>query len=247
MKTLAVATQKGGVGKTTTALAIAHGLAARGKKVLLVDLDPQANASTAMSCAGVSPTILDVMKGTPAAQAIRAAGTVHLLPADKKAAAEKEKLDPRALRRALEPVAAFYDYAVIDTPPALDALTVNALTAADGVVIPAQADAYSLAAMGDLAGTVHAVKFATNPDLRVLGIVFTSYNPRTVLTREIVPHFEAAADNLDTEIFETTIRRGQAAADAAAMRKPLREAAPKAGVTADYEALTDEIERKLGQ
>lgn len=246
MKTLAVTNQKGGVGKSSASLAIAHSLAARGLKVLVCDLDPQGNTSATLRADGLKPSVLDVLQGdTSITEAIRAAGSVHILPADKAAITAMDSLDVTALKAALEEVAGFYDFCVIDTPPALDKMQLNALAAAQSIVIPVQADTYSLMGLEDLIGTLATVKASLNPSLKVAGIFFNVYNPRAILSRELKEDFEEIAARLDTRLFDAAIRRGQAITDASALRKPLREYAPKAGITQDYEALTSELLERL--
>lgn len=246
MKTLAITNQKGGVGKSSATLAIAHSLAARGFKVLVVDLDPQGNASATLNAGGLKPSALDVLQGeTPITAAIRAAGSVHILPADKRAIVAMNELEITALRDALEDVSAFYDFCLIDTPPALDKMQLNALAAAQSILIPVQADMYSLMGLEDLVGTLETITEAVNPSLKVAGIFFNVHNPRAILSREIASDFEEVAARMNTRLFNSTIRRGQAITDASALRKPLREYAPRAGITKDYEALTEELLERL--
>ena len=247
MKTISIASQKGGTGKTTTALAIAHNLAARNKRVLLIDLDTQANASASLGIKCAQPNIEDVLhrRRINITQAIRNTGSIHSLPASRTLAIDKESIDINTLKEIIKGVEASYDFCVIDTPPELGTLLLTALTASDYVIIVSQADIYSLDALERMGETIEAVRDATNTNLKPLGVLLTFYNPRTVLAREILASFTDTAKDIGTNLFTATIRRQQAAADAAALRKPIREYAPKAGITADYEALTDEILGRL--
>ena len=244
MRTIAIANQKGGVGKTTAALAIAHSLAAKGKKVLVVDCDPQGNASATLNARDMRPSLLDVLQGEAStAAAIRASGAVHVLPSDR-LLSTATRAQAFALREALEQVSGFYDFCIIDTPPQLDVLQLGGLLAAEYLLIPCLADDYSLEAIKQLGESLEAVRQA-NPQLQVLGVFFNRYNGRTVLTREIRAEFEEAAAELGGEIMAATIRNGQAVYDAAALHKPLREYARKSGVTTDFEKLAEELLGRL--
>ena len=188
MITLAAASQKGGVAQATTNLAIGAKLVEDGARVLYIDLDPQMNLSTTLKAqTGGVLSSLDVLTGeagvAAAAQTIDGYDAVPASRLNGKA----DDLTPSVgkdyrLRKALEAVSDRYDFAILDTPPALDTLTVNALTAASWVVIPAQADAYSLDGVTDLAATIQAIREYTNPDLKIAGILLMRYNPRTPIS-----------------------------------------------------------------
>lgn len=246
MKTLTAINQKGGVGKTTTALCTAHGLAARGYKVLFVDLDPQQNASSVLQVKGAKPSSLDVLTGeAEAAEAIQGAGSLDAIAADPQAAHADKLLEgigaEHRLKEALAPVASAYDFIVLDTPPALGTLTTNALTASDAAVIPAQADIFSLEGIGQLAGTLEAVKRYANPSLSIAGILLTRFNSRTTLSRDIQEAADEAAAALGTTSFSSTIREGIAVKEAQAMKQSLFDYAPRAKVTQDYSSYIDEL------
>ncbi len=145
------------------------------------------------------------------------------------------------LRKALAAVADDYDFAILDTPPALGTLTVNALTASDWVVIPAQADAYSLDGVTDLAATIEAIREYTNPDLKIAGILLTRYNPRTSISRIIHEDAEAMAAELDTKVFRAWIREATVIKEAQAVKQPLFEYAPSAKVAYDYRFFIEEL------
>lgn len=246
MKTLTTINQKGGVSKTTTALATAHGLAKRGYKVLFIDLDPQQNATFVLKAKGHTPTSLDVLTGeADIADAIKAADSLDVIPADPKAAQADRLLEgigaEHRLKEALAPVSSMYDFCVIDTPPSLGLLTTNALTASDAAVIPAQADSFSLEGIKQLSGTLEAVKRYANPNLSLAGILLTRFNPRTTLSREIKDAAADTANALGTSVFDATIREGIAVKEAQTMKDSLFNYAPRAKVTQDYEAYIDEL------
>lgn len=246
MKTLTAINQKGGVGKSTTALATAQGLAKKGYKVLFIDLDPQQNASFVLKVKGSEPTSLDVMTGeADIADAIQEAGGIDAVAADPQAAGADRILEgigaEHRLKEALDPVASAYDYCVIDTPPALGILTTNALTAADAAVIPAQADIFSLEGVGQLAGTLEAVKRYANPSLTVAGILLTRFNGRATLSRDIREAAEGAAAALGTSVFDATIREGIAVKEAQAVQQSIFDYAPRAKVTQDFSEYLDEL------
>jgi len=245
-KIIAVAIQKGGTGKTTSALAITAGLSLKGYKVLAVDLDAQGNFSGTSGAVRDGATVLDALMGKlKISDAIRhtkigdvAASGKNLSGADAFiTGAGKE----RRLQKALESVSEAYDYIIIDTPPALGILTINALTASHGVIIPAQADLYSLESIEELSETIKSVKKYVNPDLTIEGIVLTRYNPRTVLSVEISALAKQLAAKLETKVFNAAIRESITVKEAQINRQSLYDYAPNAKVTEDYMSLLNEL------
>ena len=191
-KIIAIANQKGGVGKTTTAVNLTASLAHRGKKVLLIDCDPQGNASTGMGVEkSREKSIYDVLlRDVPAQDAVVETkfGSVISSHANL-AGANVELVDEEnreyVLKNKLEPLRAQYDYIFIDCPPSLELLTLNSLVAADTVIVPVQAEFYALEGLSDLVGTIKLVRQRLNPELHIEGLVLTMYDNRTKLSGDV--------------------------------------------------------------
>ena len=245
MKTIAIVNQKGGVGKSTTAAALAGGLTLLGHKVLAIDLDAQGNLSYTMRADKGGKTALGVLTQEITAQeAIQHMPCGDIIPANTAlAGADAVRTDTGKeyrLREALEPVQGGYDYVIIDSPPALGIATVNALTAADRVIIPAQADIYSLQGIEQLAETIQPVKRYCNPGLVIDGILLTRFSPRSVLSREIAALMEQLANKLGTRLYKACIREAVAVKEAQISQENLFTYAPKANVAGDYRAFMEE-------
>lgn len=245
MKVIAIANQKGGVGKTTTAATLTAGLTDRGYKVLAIDTDSQVNLTASMG-ATAQQTVLGVLTGELSADAaITHTPTGDLIPGSNRLANADMLLDETGkeykLREAIEPLHSQYDFIVIDTPPSLNILTINALTAADYVIVPAQADLYSLQGISELAKTIDAVRKYCNPGLKVSGILLTMYNGRTRIAKEVTEILEQLAKRLDTRVFTTKIRSSVKATEIQFKQGGLFKYAPKATVTEDYRAWINEI------
>lgn len=254
-KVITVTNQKGGTGKTSTSLFLSYGLAFKGYKVLLIDLDSQADASFST---GVSydetKTSLEVILGdadiqetivpVPAKQKIK----LDLIPASGNLASLDIQLVKRQLidaqynlTEALKPFKENYDFIIIDTPPAISMAVLNALTASNYVIVPTQADIYGLKGLGKLAGTISSIQRHSNPDIKVLGILLGRYNYRTNFTKAITDMLQETSKRLHTHIFDTKIREAIAIKEAQGERNNLFEYAPKAKVTQDVNDFINEM------
>lgn len=246
---ISIINQKGGVGKSTTAEALLAGLTLKGYKTLAVDLDAQGNLTYATGANSQGATSLGVLtREVDAGDAIQHTPSGDIIPSNKALAGADAFITDTGkeyrLREALESVASEYDYIIIDTPPALSILTINALTASNTVIIPAQADIYSLQGIEQLAETIQPVKRYCNPTLSIEGILLTRYSKRSILGQEVAGLARQIAQRLNTKVFDTTIREAIAIKEAQISQQSLFSYAPKAPVTDDYRAFIEEVIRK---
>ena len=212
---VAVANQKGGVGKTTTAQALAAGLAERKYRVLGIDLDPQGNFSTACGAENYNVlTVYEVMKrGADIREAIQhMKGGYDVVPANIMLAGAEQELSQTGkehrLKEAVSVVAGEYDFIVIDTPPSLGVLTVNAFTCATDILIPTTAGIFATAGISQLNETVSSVQKYCNPGVKIRGILFTRFNPRANISRQIKELTEQLSEYISAPIYQTYIRAG---------------------------------------
>ena len=245
-ETIAIVNRRGGVGKTATAHAVGAGLSLKGYSVLFVDLDSQCNLSFDVGAKPAPLTSMEVLSGTATAEeAIQHTQGGDIIPASPSLAVADTTIDGTGkeyrLKEALEPIQGLYDYIIVDTPPALGVLTVNALTASQSAVIPAQAEVHSLQGIGLLYESIRAVKKYTNPALTIKGILITRYNGRAVLSRDMRSNLEDTAKELGTRVFDTPIRECTAIKEAQATQSNIYTYAPRSNATADYTALIEEI------
>ena len=255
MRTVAMANQKGGVGKTTTAVNLAAALAAKGLKILLIDIDPQGNAGMHLlgpEVGAYEDTIYQVLKGdVPATRALRPVPSVaglSLLPANiTLSGAEAEFLAAVGRERLLADALADlngYDYVFIDSPPSLGLLTLNALAAADEILVPVQVHFFALAGLSILWGLVDRIKAKVNRKLRISGVIPTFYNARESQSLEVVGKLRQTFGPL---VFENVIRRNTDTAKAAGWAEAVVTAAPDSLGGQDYLAVAEEFLRRQMQ
>lgn len=245
-KVICFANRKGGVAKTTTAHALLCGLRERGFKVLAVDVDGQKNLTSILNVSANVPTVFDVLTGkTEAQSAIQHTSQGDIIPAAAALElADVEKVSKIAandygrLQSALSPIRRDYDFIIIDTPPSAGILTLNALTAADALIIPVQADTESLDGVEQMSEIIDSVR-THNKKLCVMGILVTRFSPRSKVRRVIIDLLTKAANGMQTELFDTRIRDGVAVVESHAFHKSLF--AIKSSVTADYSAFIEEF------
>lgn len=254
MKILTLSNQKGGVAKTSTSNALAAGLYNRNYKVLAVDLDPQCNLS--FSCGvdmlNTEKTLFDVFKGNAEVREtiIPLKLGFDLLPGGLTLAGADMDFTQTGreymLSEALETVSGEYDFCIIDTPPTLGILTVNALTAADYVIVPMTADIYALQGLTQLNALIQNVRRYCNKGLKIAGILLTRYNDRQIISKTLKTNIGQAAERLSTEVFKTYIREGVAVRETQLLQSDLFTDAPKANVTQDYNNFIDELLERMG-
>lgn len=244
---IAVANQKGGVGKTTTTINLSAGLAELGKKVLVVDIDPQGNTTSGLGIEKqkVEKTIYELIINEASVKEAtkEVMPNLFLIPSNVNlAGAEIELQDLKekeyVLKNEIDYIKDHYDYVIIDCPPSLSMLTVNAMTTADSILVPIQCEYYALEGIGQLMHTIDLIHKKLNPTLRINGVVFTMFDGRTNLSNDVV---DAVKENLDAHIYKTMIPRNVRLAEAPSYGLPITVYDPKSAGAVSYRELAVEL------
>ena len=253
-KILAVANQKGGVGKTTTTVNLAASLAAAQQRVLLIDLDPQGNATMGSGTdkRDLEGSVYDVLLGSKSIVEARVhsnAGKYDLLPANRELAGAEVELvgmphREARLRNAMQGVASEYDFVLIDCPPALNLLTLNGLCAARSVMIPMQCEYYALEGLSDLVNTIRKVRANLNPDLEIEGLLRTMFDPRNTLAQQVSDQLQ---EHFGSKVYRTVIPRNVRLAEAPSYGVPVLYHDKSSRGTQAYLALAGELLNNAAQ
>ena len=251
-KIISFCNQKGGVGKTTSAVNVAASLGILGHKVLLIDLDPQGNATSGVGISkkGLKASINDVILGdVPAKEAIRTTEfqNLDIIPANIALAGAEYNLyedggSEHIIKDALEPIKDNYDYIIVDCPPSLSMLTVNSMVASDGVVIPMQCEFYALEGLSQLTVTINKIKQNFNSKLHITGLLITMYNGRLLLSMQVVNELKK---HYSDRIFETKITRGVKVSEAPGFGLPVYYHDKKSKGATEYLAVAKELATRI--
>jgi chromosome partitioning protein len=253
-QTIACANQKGGVGKTTTVVNVGTYLALGGQRVLVIDVDPQGNATSGLGIdrGALDETLYDALVGPAALRDVvieTAIGGLYVAPSSVALAGAEVELAPmdqreRRLGRLLAEVVSDYDYVLLDCPPSLGLLTVNALTAADSVLIPIQCEYYALEGLTQLIATVNLVRDHLNPTLEIKGVILTMYDGRTNLSADVAAEVRR---HLGSAVFDTIVPRNVRLSEAPSFGLPIAVHAPDSKGAEAYGAITAELRRRGGR
>lgn len=245
MKTITISNEKGGVAKTTTSINLAYGLKERGFKVLAIDIDTQMNMSNTY---GLTPqmkvnTIYDLLKGTPIQQCIyNSKSGVCLIFGDDRMRNDNEfsKEDYYKLKQSFQEIENIFDYCIIDTPPLTRFANILSLTASDEIIIPMQANSYSLQGLANTLKIYNKVKATSNPELKLKGILLTLYQGRTLFSNMTKKDIQKIANQFNAPVFKTPIRRSVKIEESEGSLQSILEYDPKSNVAKDYEMFVDE-------
>jgi chromosome partitioning protein len=251
---IACANQKGGVGKTTTVVSLAAYLALDGRRVLLIDMDPQGNATSGVGIEkdAVEESVYDVLLGDSLVADVALPTSItnlSVLPSNRSLAGAEVELVPssareRRLKRVLDGVGEAYDFVLLDCPPSLGLITVNALTAADGVLIPLQCEYYALEGLSQLLATIDLIRDHLNPGLALKGVVLTMHDGRTSLSADVASEVR---QHLGSQVFDAVVPRSVRLAEAPSYGQPIPEYSPGSRGALAYQALTAELLTRSGQ
>lgn len=252
-RVIAIANQKGGVGKTTTAINLSACLAEKGMKVLTIDIDPQGNTTSGLGIdkRNLENTIYEMLINECSMEKCMIKSIIDnlfVLPSHVNLAGAEIELigiDEKEyiLKKCVEPILEFFDYIIIDCPPSLNTLTINAMTTANSILVPIQCEYYALEGLSQLMYTISLVKKRLNPDLEVEGVVFTMYDARTNLSLEVV---ESVRSNLDHKIYNSIIPRNVRLAEAPSHGMPINLYDSKSAGAESYRDLADEVLKQSG-
>ena len=242
-KVLSISNHRGGVGKTTSAINIGAGLNMLGKKVLLIDLDPQANLSQSLGLINQEKTIYGALKGDYKLSPVLVLKGLHVIPSTLDLSGAEIELSSEPgreyiLKELIDDIRKDYDYIIIDSPPSLGLLTINSFTAADEIIIPLQAQFLAMQGLAKLVEVVEKIKSRLNKGLKVGGVFITQYDGRKVLNRDV---FETINEHFKSEVFKTKIRDNIALAEAPAQGMDIFRYNAKSNGAEDYMALAKEI------